>query len=109
MIPLRENLLNAIPGLIVTMPEAAIYFVIDFRNICNNLFDARDFVKYCASKGKVNIDGKDYTLLLAPMNGFYSDPSYGKTQMRVAMVEPEELIKKTPTILAQLYLDYLDK
>jgi len=107
MIPLRENLLNAIPGLIVTMPEAAIYFVIDFRKICNDSFDARNFIKYCASQGKVNIDGKDYTLLLAPMNGFYADPSLGKTQMRVAMVEPEDMIKRTPTLLANLYSDYL--
>jgi len=108
MIPLKENILKAIPGLIVTTPEAAIYFVLDFRHICHDSFDARDFVKYCASKGKVNISGKDFTLLLAPMNGFYSDPSYGRTQMRVAMVEPEDLIQKTPEILSQLYSDYLN-
>ena len=108
IMPLRENLMKEIPGLIVSNPEAAIYFVIDFRNICADTFDSRDFVKYCASKGKVRIDDQEFTLLLAPMNGFYSDPKKGKTQMRVAMVESKELIDKTPTILSGLYSSYLN-
>ena len=107
IMPLRENLMKEIPGLIVSNPEAAIYFVIDFRNICADTFDSRDFVKYCASKGKVRIDDQEFTLLLAPMNGFYSDPKKGKTQMRVAMVESKELIDKTATILSGLYSSYL--
>ena len=107
MLPLRENLLNLIPGLIVTSPEAAIYFIIDFKNICNDSFNAKDFVQFCALKGKVNIEGKDYTLLLAPMAGFYSDPDKGKTQMRVAMVEPMYLIEKMPQLLSELYNSYL--
>jgi len=107
IMPLRENLMKEIPGLIVSNPEAAIYFVIDFRNICADTFDSRDFVKYCASKGKVRIDDQEFTLLLAPMNGFYSDPKRGKTQMRVAMVPPKELIEKTPLILSGLYTAYL--
>ena len=107
IMPLRENLMKEIPGLIVSNPEAAIYFVIDFRNICADTFDSRDFVKYCASKGKVRIDDQEFTLLLAPMNGFYSDPKKGKTQMRVAMVAPKELIEKTPLILSGLYTAYL--
>ena len=107
MLPLRKNLLNLIPGLIVTNPEAAIYFIIDFKNICNNSFNAKDFVQFCALKGKVNIEGKDYTLLLAPMAGFYTDPDKGKTQMRVAMVEPMYLIEKMPQLLSELYNSYL--
>ena len=107
MLPLRENLLNLIPGLIVTNPEAAIYFIIDFKDICNDSFNAKDFVQFCALKGRVNIEGKDYTLLLAPMAGFYSDPDNGKTQMRVAMVEPMYLIEKMPQLLSELYKSYL--
>ena len=109
ILPLRENLMNEIPGLIVTNPEAAIYFVIDFRNICGDSFDAQEFVQFCASKGKVSIHDKDYTLLLAPMNGFYSDSKKGKTQMRVAMVEPKDLIQNTPQILSGLYWAYNNK
>ena len=107
MLPLRESILNLIPGLIVTSPEAAIYFIIDFKNICNDSFNAKNFVQFCALKGKVNIEGKDYTLLLAPMAGFYSDPDKGKTQMRVAMVEPMYLIEKMPQLLSELYKSYL--
>ena len=33
IMPLRENLMKEIPGLIVSNPEAAIYFVIDFQNL----------------------------------------------------------------------------
>jgi hypothetical protein len=51
----------------------------------------------------------DYTLLLAPMNGFYSDSKKGKTQMRVAMVEPKDLIQNTPQILSGLYWAYNNK
>ena len=109
IMPLRENLMKEIPGLIVSNPDAAIYFVIDFRNICADTFDSRDFVKYCASKGKVRIDDQEFTLLLAPMNGFYSDPKKGKTQMRVAMVVPKKLIEKTPLILSGLYTAYLNE
>ena len=109
IMPLRENLMKEIPGLIVSNPEAAIYFVIDFRNICADTFDSRDFVKYCASKGNVRINDQEFTLLLAPMNGFYSDPKKGKTQMRVAMVVPKKLIEKTPLILSGLYTAYLNE
>ena len=109
IMPLRENLMKEIPGLIVSNPEAAIYFVIDFRNICADTFDSRDFVKYCASKGNVRINDQEFTLLLAPMNGFYSDPKKGKTQMRVAMVAPKKLIEKTPLILSGLYTAYLNE
>ena len=58
-------------------------------------------------KGKVKIEGKNYTLLLAPMAGFYSDPDKGKTQMRVAVVEPMYLIEKMPQLLSELYKSYL--
>ena len=85
MVPLRKNMIKEIPGLIVTEPESAIYFIIDFKNICDPSFDASSFVHYCASEGKVELNGNTYTLLLAPMDGFYSKTDKGKTQMRVAL------------------------
>ena len=42
------------------------------------------------------------------MTGFYFDNNYGKTQARIAMVEPEYLIEKVPLVLAQLIKDYLN-
>ena len=109
MVSLRKNLIKELPGLIVTKPEAAIYFIIDFKNICDPSFDASSFVHYCASQGKVALDGHTYTLLLAPMNGFYSEPDKGKTQMRVAMVESPSLMEKTPHLLAELYSTYQNR
>ena len=43
------------------------------------------------------------------MAGFYSDPKKGKTQLRVAMVEPKDLIDKMPIILSELYRTYIKK
>jgi len=109
MLPLRDELQKQIPGLIVTNPEAAIYLIVDFRNICDNKFNGSDFVQYCAAEGKVELDGNNYTLLLAPMSGFYSDPAKGRTQMRLAMVEPKNLIEKTPKLLFELYNSYCER
>tara|TARA_B100000073_G_scaffold336176_1_gene330638 strand:+ start:106 stop:1404 length:1299 start_codon:yes stop_codon:yes gene_type:complete len=103
---LKENLLKQIPGLIVTDPESAIYCIIDFKNICNKNFDAENFVKYCARQGKVKFGNLFYTILLAPMSGFYTKKNNGKTQLRLSIVESEDLMKKTPAILAKLYQDY---
>ncbi|MAQ87706.1 MAG: aminotransferase class I/II, partial [Candidatus Marinimicrobia bacterium] len=102
---LKLKLQDCIPGLIVTIPEAAIYFVIDFRNIIEN-FDTTDFINYCALKGRVEIKGEYYTLLLAPMSGFYDNSKKGKTQVRVAMVETLELMELAPKILKKLFYRY---
>ena len=107
MIDLRLNLLNFIPGLIVSLPEASIYLIIDFRNIVGNNFSAIDFVNYCAKKGQVNLNGNYYTLLMAPMERFYKNPKKGKTQLRLAMVESVDLIKKIPKVLSSLFSSYL--
>jgi len=110
ILPLREQLQNDLPGLIVSNPEAAIYFVIDFKNICPDNFDTKEFVHYCAAEGKVKLnDQKDYTLLLAPMGGFYSNPELGRTQLRVAIVAPEAQIKNTSKVLSKLYNYYMEK
>ena len=70
-----------LPGIIVTEPEAAIYFIIDFKNITDNNFSAGDFIEFCAKKGKVELNGQYYTLLLAPMSGFYNIEEKGRTQI----------------------------
>jgi hypothetical protein len=43
------------------------------------------------------------------MSGFYSDPAKGRTQMRLAMVEPKNLIEKTPKLLFELYNSYCER
>jgi aspartate aminotransferase len=51
---LNIELKKALPGIIVSSPDASIYSVIDVRNIVPERFDAKDFVLYCASEGSVN-------------------------------------------------------
>ena len=58
-------------------------------------------------KGEVYVDGDYYTLLMAPMERFYKNPNKGKTQLRLAMVESVDLIKKIPKVLSSLLSSYL--
>ena len=57
------------------------------------------------SIGKCLIDNKIYTLLLAPMTGFYSGHNRGRTQARIAIVESPENLKKVPKVLSKLLKD----
>lgn len=102
---------EALPGIIVSSPDAAIYSVVDLRRIVPASFDDREFVLYCAREGAVQIEGKQYTLLVAPMSGFYNLPSSenpGRTQMRVAYVEPLERMKLAPQLFKELLQRYLE-
>lgn len=108
MTELKKKMETLIPGLIVSKPEAAIYFILDFRNIVSDSFDSDSFTNYCASKGKINHNGKNYTVLLAPMRSFYKNPNFGRFQLRLAVVEPFEKIRLTPKILKGLLIAYCE-
>lgn len=101
----------ALPGVIVSSPDAAIYSVIDVRNCVGEDFSAVDFVMWCAAEGAVDLDGRSLTVLTAPMAGFYSvpegAPNPGRTQMRVAYVQTPERMAMIPAIFARLLQDYL--
>lgn len=105
-----EGMKAKLPGIIVSNPEASIYSVIDVRNIAFARFDALEFVMYCAREGKVKANGEDYTLLVAPMSGFYMVGSHeknpGKTQMRVSYVESPETMRVVPSLFADLMKQY---
>jgi aspartate aminotransferase len=105
-----SGLKREIPKLIVSNPDSALYAVIDVRNVYGADFDANDFVFYCAQKGQAHINGVKKTLLVAPMDGFYSprpgESNPGKTQMRIAYVEPPEVMAEVPTLFAQLLQQY---
>ncbi|MFO7608283.1 MAG: aminotransferase class I/II-fold pyridoxal phosphate-dependent enzyme [Candidatus Krumholzibacteriia bacterium] len=103
---LGGRLRELLPGIIVSRPDAAIYSVVDVREIVPADFDALPFVLRCARTGRVDIDGKPMTLLTAPMAGFYSvpegEPNPGRTQLRIAYVHPPERMALVPTLLAEL-------
>ncbi len=107
---LTSELRQRLPGVIVSSPDASIYSVVDVRNITKPGFDAVHFVMWCASKGKVELNGQPTTLLVSPMAGFYNvkpvEPNPGKTQMRIAYVEPPDVMKKVPVLFEQLFRMY---
>ncbi len=99
------ELSRQVPGLIVSTPDASIYSVLDVRQVARPGFDALEFVMYCARHGAVELEGRRYTLLVAPMAGFYRDgegPNPGRTQMRIAYVEPPESMRKVPILFREL-------
>ena len=69
-----------------------------------------EFVLYCAREGKIEIDGEFYTLLVAPMSGFYSveegEVNPGDTQMRVAYVPEKKDLDKAPELFEKLFKAY---
>lgn len=107
----KGGMQEVLPEVIVSSPDAALYSVIDVRNIVDENFSALEFVKWCASEGEVNVDGKSLTLLTAPMAGFYSVPdgvpNPGRTQLRVAFVETPEAMQAVPALFAGLLKKYL--
>jgi aspartate aminotransferase len=102
---------DLLPGIIVSRPDAAIYSVVDLRNIAPADFDALEFVLFCAREGRVQVGGRALTLLTAPMAGFYSvapgAPNPGRTQMRIAYVETPARMRLVPELLAGLLEQYL--
>lgn len=106
-----EGLRAELPGVIVSNPAAALYSVVDVRNLVPSGFQAVEFVRYCATQGRVNVGQKPHTLLVSPMGGFYgqrSNPDASDTQMRMAFVAPPEQMAKVPSLFAQLLTAYLD-
>ena len=96
---------------IISNPEASIYFVIDVRNVAKPGFDGVEFAAWCAEHGRVTLDdGNDYTLLMAPLNGFYSgadrEHNPGKTQLRISFCENPDLLKLAPVLLSKLFRAY---
>ncbi|MCF7866989.1 aminotransferase class I/II-fold pyridoxal phosphate-dependent enzyme [Candidatus Woesearchaeota archaeon] len=110
---LTTKIKEELPGIIVSSPDASIYSVVDVRNLVNDQFDAMDFVNYCASEGKVEINGEKYTLLVSPMAGFYNakegEVNPGNTQMRIAYVETPEKMALVPKVFAELFNQYKTK
>lgn len=105
-----EQMKRALPGCIVSRPEASLYSVIDVRELVDDQFTAMDFVLWCATAGKIATPEGHYTLLTAPMEGFYDtseQPSNpGRTQFRVAFVEQPEVMAKVPQLFADLFRAY---
>ncbi|NOY07608.1 MAG: aminotransferase class I/II-fold pyridoxal phosphate-dependent enzyme [Spirochaetes bacterium] len=111
-----------LPEVIFSVPAASIYSIADVRNYVKPGFSAHDFVMYCAKRGIVEMEDTKgvhrYTLLTAPMNGFYSrNPGNkgektgiydnpGVTQMRIAYVETPDRMELVPYLFKSLIEQY---
>lgn len=113
MVKLAQELKEKLPGVIVSLPQAALYEVIDVRNLVDEDFDPLEFVTWCATEGTAEIDGQLYTLLTAPMASFYDQipgvPNPGRTQMRVAFVESPKNMALVPRLFAELLTKYINR
>lgn len=113
MKPFYKSLKDAIPGIIISKPDASIYSVIDFKNIVWADFDCKDFVLFCAKYWNVTVWWENLTLLIAPMEWFYNvkDWEYNpwKAQARIAYVENDECMKSVPELLNKLLIQYNSK
>ena len=96
-----------VPGLIISKPKSSIYIVLDFGLITPKDFNISSFIKYSAKYGEVNYKNKKYTLLLSPMNGFFSGKSSANKLARIALVESKDNIHIVPRLLSRLLKDYL--
>ena len=103
---MKNSLIEELPGVIVSEPEASIYCIIDFKKIANENFDSDNFVNFCAEKGSVKIDQQMYTVLLAPIKGFYKNSHIGRTQVRLALVESSQLLETAPKVISTLFKDF---
>jgi len=92
-----------IPGIVVSRPDAALYSVVDVRKVARPGFDAMEFVRYCARRGRARVGGRELTLLVAPMEGFFlSRRDLAKTMMRLAYVESPERMRLVPELFERL-------
>lgn len=110
---LTTELTERLPGVIVSRPDASLYSVVDVREIAKEEFDAQAFVLWCAREGAVDLNGLPHTLLVAPMAGFYdangSARNPGRTQMRIAYVEPPESMAHVPRLFSELFRTFEDR
>lgn len=104
---LHQGFKEVEPDFIVSRPEASIYFVIDVRKVAKPGFDGVEFASWCAEHGAVSLDdGQEYTLLMAPLNGFYSGKKAMITQVRHNCAYPSVKIQTYYAWRLNCYLNY---
>lgn len=97
-----------IPRVIISRPDASLYSVLDFKNV-SSAFDASDFVNFCVKHGRVEYNGKYYTILMTPLANFYKNSKFGKSMVRLSYVDTPNKVKLIPVILKGLLSQYLSR
>ncbi len=82
--------LNRIPGVYSPIPMGAFYTVARLP-----VDDSDRFCAWCLEK----FSYENETVMLAPASGFYSDPAYGRNEVRIAYVLKKEDLERALLIL----------
>ena len=83
--------LNKIPGVFSPVPMGAFYTMVRLP-----VEDAEDFCKWCLT----DFSYKGQTIMMAPGSGFYTDPSEGRNEVRLAYVLNREDLGRALEVLA---------
>ena len=84
--------LNKIPGVFSPVPMGAFYTMVRLP-----VEDAEDVCKWCLTDFSYN----GQTIMMAPGSGFYTDPSEGRNEVRLAYVLNREDLGKALEVLAK--------
>ncbi len=82
--------LSRIPGVLVGKPQGAFYLIVRLP-----VRDAEDFVLFMLND--FSLDGK--TVMMAPASGFYSSPSLGRDEVRIAYVLNADDLRESLRVL----------
>ena len=89
--------LNQIPGVFAPTPMGAFYIMVKLP-----VDDAEKFCKWCLS----DFSYEGQTIMMAPGNGFYTEPGEGKDQVRMAYILCKEDLRKAMVVLRKALEEY---
>src|SRR5262249_39010560 len=89
--------LRKIPGVFLTKPEGAFYFVARLP-----IADSEDFARWLL----VDFSHNQATVMVAPARGFYATPGLGADEVRIAYVLKEDDLRASIRILERALESY---
>ena len=89
--------LNRIPGVYSPIPMGAFYTIARLP-----VDDADKFCAWCLS----DFEYEGQTIFMAPASGFYTDPSLGRNEVRIAYVLKKEELQKAMLVLEKALEEY---
>ena len=94
--------LNQIPGVFAPTPMGAFYVMVKLP-----VDDAEKFCAWCLTDFSYAVDENEMaTIMMAPGNGFYTDPNEGKDQVRMAYILNKEELGKAMLVLRKALETY---
>lgn len=89
--------LNQIPGVFAPTPMGAFYIMVKLP-----VDDAEKFCKWCLA----DFSYEGQTIMMAPGNGFYTEPGEGRDQVRMAYILNKDDLRKAMIVLRKALEEY---